>query len=101
MIELCDFVSFAVGANEFDEAIAEANNTEYGLAAYFYTQNHNRIHRVRRALQAGVIGVNEGAVASEVAPFGGVKASGYGREGSHYGLDDFLQISYICEGNLP
>ena len=84
-----------------EEAIAEANNTEYGLAAYFYTQNHNRIHRVRRALQAGVIGVNEGAVASEVAPFGGVKASGYGREGSHYGLDDFLQISYICEGNLP
>ncbi|OFC69207.1 NAD-dependent succinate-semialdehyde dehydrogenase [Alteromonas confluentis] len=83
-----------------DEAIEEADNTEYGLAAYFYTQNHKRIHRVKRALQAGVIGVNEGAVASEVAPFGGVKASGYGREGSHYGLDDFLQLTYVCEGNL-
>ncbi|MBN26419.1 MAG: succinate-semialdehyde dehydrogenase (NADP(+)) [Alteromonadaceae bacterium] len=82
------------------EAIEEANNTEYGLASYFYTQDHQRIHRVKRALQAGVIGVNEGAVASEVAPFGGVKASGYGREGSHYGLDDFLQLIYVCEGNL-
>tara|TARA_B100000902_G_C27113729_1_gene814986 strand:- start:365 stop:985 length:621 start_codon:yes stop_codon:yes gene_type:complete len=83
-----------------EEAIEEANNTEYGLAAYFYTQDHRRIHRVKAQLQAGVIGVNEGAVASEVAPFGGVKASGYGREGSHYGLDDFLQITYVCEGNL-
>ncbi len=83
-----------------EEAVEEANNTEYGLAAYFYTQDHKRIHRVKRALQAGVIGVNEGAVASEVAPFGGVKASGYGREGSHYGLDDFLQLTYVCEGNL-
>ena len=82
------------------EAVEEANNTEYGLAAYFYTQDHKRIHRVKRALQAGVIGVNEGAVASELAPFGGVKASGYGREGSHYGLDDFLQQVYVCEGNL-
>ena len=83
-----------------EEAIEEANNTEFGLAAYFYTQNHGRIHRVKNALQAGVIGVNEGAVSSEVAPFGGVKASGYGREGSHYGLDDFTQIIYVCEGNL-
>mgnify|MGYP001410241645 CR=1 FL=1 len=72
-----------VGVNAFlgEEAIDEANNTEYGLAAYFYTQDHRRIHRVKAQLQAGVIGVNEGAVASEVAPFGGVKASGYGREG--------------------
>lgn len=83
-----------------EEAIDEANNTEFGLAAYFYSNDHKQIHRVKRALQAGVIGVNEGAVASEVAPFGGVKASGYGREGSHYGLDDFLQLTYVCEGLL-
>lgn len=83
-----------------DEVIDEANNTEYGLAAYFFTQDHKRIHRVKSQLQAGVIGVNEGAVASEIGPFGGVKASGYGREGSHYGLDDFLQMTYVCEGNL-
>lgn len=83
-----------------EEAIEEANNTEFGLAAYFYTQDHRRIYRVKNALQAGVIGVNEGAVSSEVAPFGGIKSSGYGREGSHYGLDDFTQLAYICEGNL-
>lgn len=83
-----------------DEVIEEANNTEFGLAAYFFTQDHKRIHRVKARLQAGVIGVNEGAVASEIGPFGGVKASGYGREGSHYGLDDFLQMTYVCEGNL-
>lgn len=83
-----------------EEVIEEANNTEYGLAAYFFTQDHKRIHRVKGRLQAGVIGVNEGAVASEIGPFGGVKASGYGREGSHYGLDDFLQMTYVCEGNL-
>lgn len=86
--------------NSEEEAIAEANNTEFGLAAYFYTQDHRRIYRVKAALQAGVIGVNEGAVASEIAPFGGVNASGYGREGSHYGLDDFLQLTYVCEGQL-
>lgn len=83
-----------------EEVLFAANNTEFGLAAYFYSSDHKQIHRVSRALQAGVMGVNEGAIASEVAPFGGVKASGYGREGSHYGLDDFLQLVYLCEGNL-
>ncbi len=83
-----------------EEAIEQANNTQYGLAAYFYSNEHHQIHRVKNSLNAGVIGVNEGAVASELAPFGGVNASGYGREGSHYGLDDFLQMTYICEGNL-
>lgn len=82
------------------EGIEQANNTEFGLAAYFYSNDHQQIHRVKRSLSAGVIGVNEGAVSSELAPFGGVNASGYGREGSHYGLDDFLQMTYFCEGNL-
>jgi len=82
------------------EVLQAANDTEFGLAAYFYSNDHKQIHRVSRALQAGVIGINEGAISSEVAPFGGIKASGYGREGSHYGLDDYLQLVYFCEGQL-
>ncbi|WP_322010757.1 NAD-dependent succinate-semialdehyde dehydrogenase [Paraburkholderia sp. J12] len=83
-----------------DEVVRLANDTPFGLAAYFYTQDLRRIERVSRRLEAGVIGVNEGAVASEAAPFGGVKASGYGREGSKYGLDDYLVIKYLCQGGL-
>jgi succinate-semialdehyde dehydrogenase/glutarate-semialdehyde dehydrogenase len=83
---------------EEDEVIRLANDTPFGLAAYFYTQDVNRIDRVARKLEAGVIGINEGAVASEAAPFGGVKESGYGREGSKYGLDDYLSIKYLCQG---
>jgi succinate-semialdehyde dehydrogenase/glutarate-semialdehyde dehydrogenase len=82
------------------EAIRLANDTPFGLAAYFYTRDIRRIDRVGRQLEAGVIGVNEGAVASEAAPFGGVKESGYGREGSKYGLDDYLSIKYLCLGGL-
>lgn len=80
--------------------IRQANDTAYGLAAYFYSQDPARIWRVSRQLEAGVVGINEGVVASEVAPFGGIKESGYGREGSHYGLDDYLQFKYLCQGNL-
>jgi succinate-semialdehyde dehydrogenase/glutarate-semialdehyde dehydrogenase len=85
-----------------DEAdvIRRANDTPYGLAAYFYTQDIRRIENVSSKLEAGVIGVNEGAVASESAPFGGIKASGYGREGSKYGLDDYLVLKYVCQGGL-
>ncbi|HEY1611497.1 MAG TPA: NAD-dependent succinate-semialdehyde dehydrogenase [Paraburkholderia sp.] len=83
-----------------EDAVRAANDTPFGLAAYFYTQDVRRIHRVATQLQAGVIGINEGAVASEAAPFGGVKESGYGREGSRYGLDDYLSIKYLCEGGL-
>ena len=83
-----------------DEVIRLANDTPYGLAAYFYTNDVRRIARVSRKLEAGVIGINEGAVASEAAPFGGVKESGYGREGSKYGLDDYLSIKYLCQGGL-
>ncbi|WP_250520648.1 MULTISPECIES: NAD-dependent succinate-semialdehyde dehydrogenase [unclassified Caballeronia] len=83
-----------------DEAIRLANDTPFGLAAYFYTSNLRRIERVSRELEAGVIGINEGAVASEAAPFGGIKESGYGREGSKYGLDDYLTVKYLCQGGL-
>ena len=82
------------------EAIRLANDTPFGLAAYFYTQDVRRINRVAAQLEAGVIGINEGAVSSEAAPFGGVKESGYGREGSKYGLDDYLSIKYLCQGGL-
>ena len=82
------------------EAIQAANNTAYGLASYFYSQDMRRIDRVARQLEAGIVGINEGALASEAAPFGGVKESGYGREGSKYGLDDYLSIKYLCQGNL-
>ncbi|MGF6597987.1 succinate-semialdehyde dehydrogenase/glutarate-semialdehyde dehydrogenase [Paraburkholderia sp. GAS448] len=82
------------------EAVAAANNTSFGLASYFYSENAKRIDRVSQALEAGIVGINEGAVASEAAPFGGVKDSGYGREGSRYGLDDYLSIKYLCQGNL-
>ncbi|NPT33279.1 NAD-dependent succinate-semialdehyde dehydrogenase [Paraburkholderia xenovorans] len=82
------------------EAVSAANDTPFGLAAYFYSEGVKRIDRVARALEAGIVGINEGAVASEAAPFGGVKESGYGREGSKYGLDDYLSIKYLCQGNL-
>ncbi|MFP4902571.1 aldehyde dehydrogenase family protein, partial [Paraburkholderia sp. BR14261] len=82
------------------EAIRAANDTPYGLAAYFYSQDVRRIDRVARQLVAGIVGINEGALASEAAPFGGVKDSGYGREGAKYGLDDYLCIKYLCQGGL-
>ncbi|MDR5794837.1 NAD-dependent succinate-semialdehyde dehydrogenase [Caballeronia sp. LZ008] len=82
------------------EAIRAANDTPFGLAAYFYSQNLKRIDRVSRLLESGLVGINEGAIASEAAPFGGVKESGYGREGSKYGLDDYLSIKYLCQGGL-
>ncbi|MBU9294436.1 succinate-semialdehyde dehydrogenase (NADP(+)) [Burkholderia multivorans] len=82
------------------QAIDAANDTPYGLAAYFYTQDVRRIARVSTRLETGIVGINEGALASEAAPFGGVKESGYGREGSRYGLDDYLSIKYLCQGGL-
>ena len=83
-----------------EEAIAMANDTEYGLAAYFYAQDLGRVFRVMNRLQYGIIGVNEGLISTEVAPFGGVKESGVGREGSKYGVDDFLSIKYALVGGL-
>jgi len=82
------------------EAVQAANATPYGLAAYFYSNDIKRIERVSGALEAGIVGINEGALSSEAAPFGGIKESGYGREASKYGLDDYLSIKYLCQGNL-
>lgn len=85
-----------------DEAsvIEDANATPFGLAAYFYSRDVRRIWRLADALEAGIVGINEGAVASEAAPFGGVKDSGYGREGSRHGLDEYMHIKYLCQGQL-
>ncbi|HTN49755.1 MAG TPA: NAD-dependent succinate-semialdehyde dehydrogenase [Burkholderiaceae bacterium] len=83
-----------------DEVISAANDTPYGLAAYFYSTDVRRIWRVAEALQSGLVGINEGALATEAAPFGGVKESGYGREGSVHGLDDYMQLKYLCQGQL-
>ena len=82
------------------EAIALANDTPFGLAAYFYSQNMGRIWRVAEQLEYGMVGINEGGISSEVAPFGGVKESGLGREGSKYGLEEFTEIKYLCLGGL-
>ena len=85
-----------------DEAgvVAQANDTPFGLAAYFYTRDIARAWRVAEALETGIVGINEGALAAEAAPFGGVKESGYGREGSTHGLEDFMHIKYLCQGGL-
>ena len=83
-----------------EQAVAIANDTPYGLAGYFFTQDISRTWRVSEALEYGMIGVNEGILTSVQAPFGGIKESGLGREGSQYGLDDYLEIKYICMGNL-
>lgn len=81
-----------------DEALRLANDTEFGLASYFYARDMARIWRVAEALEAGMVGINTGLISTEVAPFGGIKQSGLGREGSHYGLDDYLEIKYMCMG---
>ena len=81
-----------------EEAIRIANDTPYGLAAYFYSQGLGRVNRIAEALEYGIVGVNTGLISTEVAPFGGVKESGIGREGSKYGLDDWLELKYVCLG---
>jgi succinate-semialdehyde dehydrogenase/glutarate-semialdehyde dehydrogenase len=83
-----------------DEAdvIAMANDTEFGLASYFYARDLSRVFRVGEALEYGIVGVNTGIISNEVAPFGGIKASGLGREGSKYGIEDYLEIKYLCIG---
>ncbi|HET7837963.1 MAG TPA: NAD-dependent succinate-semialdehyde dehydrogenase [Variovorax sp.] len=83
-----------------DEAIAQANATEFGLASYFYSRDIGRVMRVAEALECGIVGVNTGLISTAEAPFGGVKQSGLGREGSRYGLDEFLEIKYVCLAGL-
>lgn len=82
------------------QAIAMANDTEFGLACYFYSRDIGRVWRVAEALEYGIVGINEGIISNEMAPFGGVKESGQGREGSHYGMDDYLEIKYLCMGGI-
>ncbi len=81
-----------------EEAIRLANDTPYGLAAYFYSRDIHRVWRVAEALEAGMVGINEGIISNAAAPFGGVKASGLGREGSHYGLEEYQEVKYLCMG---
>jgi len=81
-----------------NDAIAQANSTQFGLAAYFYARDLGRVWRVAERIEAGIVGVNTGLISTEVAPFGGVKASGLGREGSRHGMDDYLEMKYVCLG---
>jgi succinate-semialdehyde dehydrogenase/glutarate-semialdehyde dehydrogenase len=83
-----------------DEAIRLANDTPYGLAAYFYSRDLNRMWRMSEGLEYGLVGVNDGVIATDAAPFGGVKESGIGREGSKYGIQDFVEIKYVCIGSI-
>ncbi|MBU0574770.1 MAG: NADP-dependent succinate-semialdehyde dehydrogenase [Proteobacteria bacterium] len=83
-----------------EDAIRMANDTEYGLAAYFYSRDVGRVWRVAEALEYGIVGINTGLISTAVAPFGGMKESGIGREGSRYGIDDFLEIKYLCIGGI-
>ncbi|MDH3474465.1 MAG: NADP-dependent succinate-semialdehyde dehydrogenase [Rhodospirillales bacterium] len=83
-----------------EEAIAMANDTPFGLAAYFYARDLGRVWRVGEGLETGIVGINTGIISTEVAPFGGVKESGVGREGSHYGIDEFLEVKYLCMGGV-
>jgi succinate-semialdehyde dehydrogenase/glutarate-semialdehyde dehydrogenase len=83
-----------------EEAIRLANDTEFGLASYFYSRDIGRIWRVAEGVESGMVGINTGMVSTEVAPFGGVKQSGLGREGSHYGIDEFVEVKYLCFGGI-
>jgi succinate-semialdehyde dehydrogenase/glutarate-semialdehyde dehydrogenase len=83
-----------------DDAIAQANATSYGLAAYFYARDLGRVFRVAEALEYGMVGVNSGIISTEVAPFGGVKESGLGREGSHHGIEEFVELKYMLLAGL-
>ena len=83
-----------------EEVVAMANDTPFGLAAYFYTGSYERAWRVSEALECGIVGLNEGIISTELAPFGGIKESGVGREGSKYGIEDYVEVKYICAGGL-
>jgi succinate-semialdehyde dehydrogenase/glutarate-semialdehyde dehydrogenase len=82
------------------EALSLANESEYGLAAYFYTRDISRISRLTDQLDCGILGINECMISTETAPFGGIKESGHGREGSKYGLDDYMELKYVCLGGV-
>ena len=81
---------------DVDDVIAMANDTIFGLASYFYAKDLSRVYKVAEALEYGIVGVNTGIISTELAPFGGVKQSGLGREGSHHGIEDYLAMKYVC-----
>lgn len=83
-----------------DNVIFQANDTEFGLASYFYANDLTKVWKVVEALEYGMVGVNTGLISTEVAPFGGIKQSGLGREGSRYGVDDYLEMKYVCLGHI-
>jgi succinate-semialdehyde dehydrogenase/glutarate-semialdehyde dehydrogenase len=83
-----------------EEAIERANDTPFGLSGYFYSRDIGRVWRVAEALETGIVGVNTGLISTEVAPFGGVKESGIGREGSRYGIDEWIELKYVCLGSI-
>jgi len=83
-----------------EEAIAAANDTDFGLASYFYSRDIGRVWRVAEKLEYGMVGINTGLISNEVAPFGGIKQSGLGREGSKYGMDEYLELKYLCMGGI-
>jgi succinate-semialdehyde dehydrogenase/glutarate-semialdehyde dehydrogenase len=85
---------------EDSEAVALANDTPFGLASYFYSRDIGRIWRTAEALEYGMVGINTGRMSSEAAPFGGIKESGIGREGSRYGIEEYLEMKYLCLGGL-
>jgi len=93
-------VAALIRFSDDDEAIAWANDSEFGLAAYFYTRDLKRVWRTAEALEVGMVGVNTGLISTEVAPFGGVKQSGLGREGSLYGIDEFMEMKYVCVAGI-
>jgi succinate-semialdehyde dehydrogenase/glutarate-semialdehyde dehydrogenase len=93
---IAPLVRFATDA----DAIRMANDTPFGLAAYFYSRDIQRVWRVAEALESGMVGINDGIISTEVAPFGGVKESGVGREGSKYGIDEYVQLKYLCFGGI-
>jgi succinate-semialdehyde dehydrogenase/glutarate-semialdehyde dehydrogenase len=83
-----------------EELLKLANNTEYGLASYFYSRDIGRIWRIAEGLESGIVGINVGIISNEIAPFGGIKESGIGREGSKYGIEEFVEVKYLCMGDV-
>jgi succinate-semialdehyde dehydrogenase/glutarate-semialdehyde dehydrogenase len=83
-----------------EEVVALANDSEFGLAGYFYSRDIARVWRVAEEMETGMVGINTGLISTEMAPFGGIKQSGLGREGSKYGVEDFLEMKYLCFGEI-
>jgi succinate-semialdehyde dehydrogenase/glutarate-semialdehyde dehydrogenase len=83
-----------------EEAVQMANDSEYGLASYLYSRELSRVWRIAEALEYGMVGINTGLISTAIAPFGGVKSSGIGREGSKYGIEEYLEIKYLCIGGI-